>query len=698
MKSYYVNIIARSDKRKMFITWFAVLFLVARECSAQDDEGPYRGKLIGKLNSYHHQVSGEVYAVDDWTVLLVNFNYDGTGEDTFFWAGDSGRPGPQGFIVPDQYGKTNILERYNNAEVRLRLPEGKRVARLKWLSVYDVSTQNAFGDVYVPDEFEPPAPRTVGSLAPAPGVRVSSAPVTFLDANSFTIPEFRYDGSGEEVYFWTGVGPQPSSRGTVIPDERGYLEPLRAYTGEDLRLELPGGRTVFEVNWVALWDAGTRTALASVLVPDALNVPPAALRTLDHRSKLPHCKQLHRDFQVSWEVFGNQITIELAAQIGDNEYMAFGISGNDTRSQMVGADVAVVHYNTTLRQGSAGDYNVTAAAPCVQVLGQWVGVCRDERGGGLNNHQVFSSSRTDGLTVLSYRRSLQPDEPMDRAWNTEGTQYVVWAVGPLDDAGEPAYHRLYHRADVTLQLSRSPPTADCFDFVAGERARVRGWERAQLFDPALRVLRFAVGPAGGAHGLQSRVPAAPSRAWYVNGQLAPDLQLRRGLHYTFKVSGGNEPHSATLYHPLVVTTEPHGGLERLPDAAQREVRVLAGARTTRRARLAPSAAGPLCSAERPPGADPRRDDEFATFRAYNRTLRWSCAPGEPASLALTPDSSWPDLVYYHSFTHPDMGGRIFVVDKHRRNVARGAAPRAILSAGPLPLAALLVAALNYIIC
>lgn len=37
----------------------------------------------------------------------------------------------------------------------------------------------------------------------------------------YSIPEFHYDGSGEEVYFWTGVGPQPSSRGTKIPDEDG---------------------------------------------------------------------------------------------------------------------------------------------------------------------------------------------------------------------------------------------------------------------------------------------------------------------------------------------------------------------------------------------------------------------------------------------------------------------------------------------
>ncbi|KAJ8717022.1 hypothetical protein PYW08_005421 [Mythimna loreyi] len=35
------------------------------DCVSQDEDGPYRGKFIGKLNSYHHQVSGDIYAVDD---------------------------------------------------------------------------------------------------------------------------------------------------------------------------------------------------------------------------------------------------------------------------------------------------------------------------------------------------------------------------------------------------------------------------------------------------------------------------------------------------------------------------------------------------------------------------------------------------------------------------------------------------------
>jgi hypothetical protein len=87
--------------RSDFCIFFSSNFLE----SATDEDGPYRGKYLGKLNSYHHQVSGDVYAVDEYTFLVVGFDYDGNGADTFFWSGASNRPGPQGFIVPDEYGQ-----------------------------------------------------------------------------------------------------------------------------------------------------------------------------------------------------------------------------------------------------------------------------------------------------------------------------------------------------------------------------------------------------------------------------------------------------------------------------------------------------------------------------------------------------------------------------------------------------------------
>lgn len=45
--------------------------------------------------------------------------------------------------------------------------------------------------------------------------------------------------------------------------------------------------------------------------------------------------------------------------------------------------------------------------------------------------------------------------------------------------------------------------------------------------------------------------------------MTPDLYLRRGLQYTFKIEGGNNAASAEFYHPFIITDEPVGGYNRL---------------------------------------------------------------------------------------------------------------------------------------
>ena len=61
--------------------------------------------------------------------------------------------------------------------------------------------------------------------------------------------------------------------------------------------------------------------------------------------------------------------------------------------------------------------------------------------------------------------------------------------------------------------------------------------------------------------------------WYINGQLVPELTLRRGQNYTFRVFGGNNASIANRasYHPFYITDSSSGG--RLLDTAeQRRVR------------------------------------------------------------------------------------------------------------------------------
>ena len=45
-----------------------------------------------------------MYAVDESTVFVLGFSYDGTGPDAYFWAGSSTRPDTTGFIIPDEKG------------------------------------------------------------------------------------------------------------------------------------------------------------------------------------------------------------------------------------------------------------------------------------------------------------------------------------------------------------------------------------------------------------------------------------------------------------------------------------------------------------------------------------------------------------------------------------------------------------------
>ncbi|XP_071557241.1 protein Skeletor, isoforms B/C-like [Temnothorax nylanderi] len=631
----------------------------------QEDNGEkYKGKYLGKLNPYHHQVSGDVWAVDQYTLLLTSFNYDGNGADTFFWAGSSNRPGPQGFIVPDEWGKTNILDRYFNKDFTLTLPDNKKITDIKWFAVYDLASQNTFGDVYIPEEFDPPAPQKISQLSKR-SHNISSEPIVILDAKTISIPQFTYDGQGADTYFWVGLGPQPSSKGEKVPDEYGYMDSLRSYNNEDIVLELPGDKTIFNIDWLSVYDMKTKSNYGSVIIPDGLNVPPSLIKITKQTQSLPNCVQLHKRYQVAWEIFGPQITIQLTGQVAEDEYMAFGLSGSETSSRMEGADVAVAYMDDT--RGYATDYNITAKAPCGKVLGQYKGVCRDELVGGLDSNQLFTAVREDGINTITYRRTLISSDVGDKDFPTDKPVYVVWALGRLDKTNnEPSFHDVYPRSDVVLELSRKEPDNTCIDFTEhNEKIFSREpWQKTEIFDRSVRTFKATIGPSGGKRGYQG-ITGKPSvgLAWYIEGALIPELYLRRGLTYSFRVYGGNNPHSAELYHPLIITDEPHGGYDTLSDLAQSKIRVLAGVELTRRGRPRPTAVGPLCLSKHN-GRDRRLDDNFPSFKKFNRTLVQVCEPGEGGNLVISPNSSWPDLVYYHSFTHANMGWKIHVVDSY----------------------------------
>lgn len=67
-------------------------------------------------------------------------------------------------------------------------------------------------------------------------------------------------------------------------------------------------------------------------------------------------------YQVSWQLDepNNKITLDLSGRVALNEYMAFGISGSDTRTLMVGSDVTVAWIDPSTNGALADDYYLSA--------------------------------------------------------------------------------------------------------------------------------------------------------------------------------------------------------------------------------------------------------------------------------------------------------------------------------------------------
>ena len=103
---------------------------------------------VGEFKTKQHGVGGTVYIVDEQTLLIKGFTYDGRGPDAFFWAGTEGAPSHTGgTILP--YPFNNKFYEYNdetapiiqgrfngNVDIQLKTPQSLNTADIKWLSVW----------------------------------------------------------------------------------------------------------------------------------------------------------------------------------------------------------------------------------------------------------------------------------------------------------------------------------------------------------------------------------------------------------------------------------------------------------------------------------------------------------------------------------------------------------------------------------
>lgn len=88
------------------------------------------------------------------------------------------------------------MDRYFNKDFTLTLPDNKKITEIKWFAVYDLSSQNTFGDVYIPEEFEPPTTQKISRLT-SHSHDVESETIEIIDAKTIKISQFTYNGEGK---------------------------------------------------------------------------------------------------------------------------------------------------------------------------------------------------------------------------------------------------------------------------------------------------------------------------------------------------------------------------------------------------------------------------------------------------------------------------------------------------------------------
>jgi mono/diheme cytochrome c family protein len=97
---------------------------------------------VAELTPIFHGVSGLATVVDDCTIEITNFNYDGQGIVVEIYAGLDGDFG-DGFSVSDNLVRAGG---YSNDTLRVQLPEDKTLDDLDSLSVWCVAVGVSFGD------------------------------------------------------------------------------------------------------------------------------------------------------------------------------------------------------------------------------------------------------------------------------------------------------------------------------------------------------------------------------------------------------------------------------------------------------------------------------------------------------------------------------------------------------------------------
>lgn len=101
----------------------------------------------GFFETFHHNVAGKATIIDDCTIEIIQFDYDGGGPDVYFYGAIDHQYDKEGFPI----GKKLNGKVYENSAITIKLPQNKTLNDLNGLSIWCIEFKADFGHM----EFTP---------------------------------------------------------------------------------------------------------------------------------------------------------------------------------------------------------------------------------------------------------------------------------------------------------------------------------------------------------------------------------------------------------------------------------------------------------------------------------------------------------------------------------------------------------------
>ncbi|XP_064465590.1 protein Skeletor, isoforms B/C-like [Ornithodoros turicata] len=91
--------------------------------------------------------------------------------------------------------------------------------------------------------------------------------------STFYLVGLHYDGKGPEAFFWASPSTELLPSGTIVPDEKGHSNVLRAYSGETFTITLPAGKKITDFKSLGVFCRKFAADFGHVVIPDNFQLP-----------------------------------------------------------------------------------------------------------------------------------------------------------------------------------------------------------------------------------------------------------------------------------------------------------------------------------------------------------------------------------------------------------------------------------------